>query len=316
VDESVFEFATRRIGREAADRLVDAAVSGISAGDSRELSLRAAFPLMADMERDHGSLVRAMMARRKEGKGPARLLTFRRGMGSLAHAAAVSLGERLHLGARIESLTPEDGAWRLGLTGGEEHIADRVLLALPARIASTLLMELDPELGRLLGQTPYSSVGVVGLAYPLGDVPRPLDGYGYLVTREEGMATLGVVWDSSLFDDRAPAGFALLRAVMGGPRRPEVAFLSEAERVALAREELRRILGITAEPTRTWAFAWPHAIAQYTRGHLERTREARALLARHPGLLLVGSSYDGIAFGSSIDAGRALADTLRAELVA
>ncbi len=166
----------------------------------------------------------------------------------------------------------------------------------------------------MLGHTPFSSVAVVGLAYPESALPRPLDGYGYLVTRAEGLATLGVVWESSLFDGRAPAGHALLRCVMGGPRRPEVAFLDDAARVALARTELARVMGLTAEPERTWSFAWPHAIAQYTRGHLSRTEDARALAARHPGLSLVGSSYDGISFGCAIDAGRAAADSLRMEL--
>ncbi len=78
VDETVYDFATRRIGREAAERLVDAAVSGITAGDSRSLSVRDAFPLMTEMERDHGSLIRAMIARRK--LPPARLMAFRGGL--------------------------------------------------------------------------------------------------------------------------------------------------------------------------------------------------------------------------------------------
>lgn len=67
-DETVFEFASRRIGRGAASILVDAMVSGVYAGDSRCLSLRAAFPKMHRMEREYGSLVKAMIARMKERK--------------------------------------------------------------------------------------------------------------------------------------------------------------------------------------------------------------------------------------------------------
>jgi oxygen-dependent protoporphyrinogen oxidase len=310
VDETVHAFATRRVGREAADRLVDAAVSGISAGDSRELSLAAAFPMMAEMEKEHGSLLRAMGARRKAGRGPARLLAFRGGMGSLVAASAGAIGDRLVLGSRVVALARADGAWRLGLATGEEAEADRVVLAVPARAASALLLPFDPELARSLTHTPFSSVAVVALAYPAAALPRPLDGYGYLVTRDEGLATLGVVWESSLFAGRAPEGHVLLRAVLGGPRRSEVVFAPDADRIAIAREELARVLGVTADPERTWTFAWPHAIAQYVRGHRERTAEARTLAARHPGLDLVGSSYDGISFGSAIDAGRALADRI------
>jgi oxygen-dependent protoporphyrinogen oxidase len=316
VEETVHEFATRRIGKEAADRLVDPAVSGISAGDSKDLSLPAAFPLMAQMEKEHGSLLRAMLARRKAGQGPARLLAFRSGMGALAFAAANALGERLVLSSRVDALWREAGAWRLDLAAGGSERFDRVILAVSSRVAAALLLPLDPELGRALGQTPFSSVAVVALAYPASALPRPLDGYGYLVTRREGLATLGVVWDSSLFDGRAPAGHVLLRAVLGGPRRPELAFASEEARIATARTELAGVLGVTAAPARAWTFAWPHAIAQYTLGHVARTRDVKALAARHPGLELVGSSYDGISFGSAIDAGRALAERIAAESAA
>jgi oxygen-dependent protoporphyrinogen oxidase len=237
-------------------------------------------------------------------------------METLASAAAGALGERLVLSERVDALWREEGTWRVALASGDGGRFDRVILAVPARVAAALLLPLDPELGRALGQTPFSSVAVVALAYPESALPRTLNGYGYLVTRGEGLATLGVVLESSLFEGRAPAGHVLLRAVLGGPRRPELAFMSADERIATARAELSTVLGVTAAPERAWTFAWPHAIAQYTHGHVERTRDVKALAARHPGLELVGSSYDGISFGAAIDAGRALAERLAAEAAA
>lgn len=315
-EETVYEFARRRIGAEAADALVDAAVSGISAGDSRVLSLPAAFPLMDTMEREHGSLIKAFAARRRAGVGAPRLVAFRGGMVQLVEAIAARLGPRLRTNARVASLAAApadaDARWRLTLADGSTHDADRVAFAAPARAVASIVGTLDAELARELAATHYSSVAVVALAYRTADLPRPLDGYGYLVARSEGLATLGVVWESSLFEGRAPAGFALLRVILGGARDPSVAALPEAERIALARKELARVMGLTAEPTRTWAFTWPAAIAQYVRGHRERVATARAAVARYPGLSLCGTSYDGVAFGAAIDAGRGHADALLA----
>ena len=67
-DETVFDFASRRIGRKAAEVLVDAMVTGVFAGDSRQLSLAATFPKMAAMEGEHGSLTKALFAKRREVK--------------------------------------------------------------------------------------------------------------------------------------------------------------------------------------------------------------------------------------------------------
>jgi oxygen-dependent protoporphyrinogen oxidase len=311
-EETVHEFASRRIGRDAADTLVDTAVSGITAGDSRLLSLPAAFPLMDAMEREHGSLFRALAARRRAGRGAPRLFSMRGGLGRLVEALAASLGPRLATGAAITDLAPGGDAapWILTRADGTTHPADRVVLALPAPAASRLVARLDGPLARTLEATPCSSVAVVALAYRRSDVRRRLDGYGYLVPRAERRSTLGVVWESSLFEGRAPAGFVLLRALMGGPRDPELAGRPASEQVERARRELADVLGISAAPHAAWTFAWPGAIPQYVRGHRERVDAARAAAARHAGLSLCGTSYDGVSLGAAIDAGRAHADRL------
>src|SRR5262249_3880093 len=111
-EESVFEFARRRLGDEAAEVLVDAAVAGISAGDSHALALRAAFPRLAEMERRHGSLIRAMLARRAPTP---RLVSVAGGMASLTDVLAARLGDTLHTGARVRRLEHDRRAWRVTL---------------------------------------------------------------------------------------------------------------------------------------------------------------------------------------------------------
>lgn len=297
IEESVHQFACRRVGREAAEVLVDTAISGISAGDSRELSVSAAFPLMTEMERRYGSLIRAMIARRQP---PPRLVSLAGGMGELTDALAARLGSGLRTGARVRRLARAGGAWCVRLEDGAELSASQVVMAAPAPRAAGMLADLDPDLARTLESFRYAGLAVVALAFRAEDLPRALDGYGYLVARSEGLDTLGVVWDSSLFAGRAPEGLVLVRAMLGGARRPEVADLAEDELVSRARGELARVLGVSSAPRHAWVWRWPRAIAQYTRGHLERVGRARALAARLPGLELCGTSYDGIAFAPGI----------------
>lgn len=299
-EESVFEFATRRIGREAAEVLVDAAVSGISAGDSRVLSVASAFPIMKEMERDHGSLIRAMMARR--GQRPARLVSFDGGMDVLIGALCDRCGENLRTGAPVRGIARDGREWRIGLADGSSVAADRVVLAVPARVAARLTGALDPELARTLASFPFSGLAVVALAYRTMET-GPLDGYGYLVPASENLDTIGVLWESSVFDGRAPRERVLLRVMLGGARRPELATLEPEELERRARAELERVMGIAAPPSHSWVRRWPHAIAQYDFGHASRLRAAREQAARHPGLELCGTSYDGISFGTAIASG-------------
>ena len=58
----------RRSGEETYERLVQPLVGGIYTADPEKLSLRATLPRFAEMERLHGSLIRAARADRGTGK--------------------------------------------------------------------------------------------------------------------------------------------------------------------------------------------------------------------------------------------------------
>jgi oxygen-dependent protoporphyrinogen oxidase len=150
-DESVFEFARRRIGREAATVLVDAFVTGIWAGNADDLSLRSALPKLHALERDHGGLVRGMIARRGAGGGAAgptgRLTSFPGGLEELIGPLAAALGPRLRLGARVTRIERLPGGdFRLAVEGAPAREASTVVLACPSWRAAPLLEELDGPL--------------------------------------------------------------------------------------------------------------------------------------------------------------------------
>ena len=53
-------FVRRRLGREVFDRLVEPLVGAVYAADMEKLSVKATLPRFREMERQHGSLIRAM----------------------------------------------------------------------------------------------------------------------------------------------------------------------------------------------------------------------------------------------------------------
>ena len=314
-DETVFEFAERRLGREVAEMFVDTAVSGISAGDSRSLSVRSQFPILKEFEQEHGSLLRAMFAQRKKARGRARLLSFDRGLGTLTGALACRLRNRMMTGHAISEIDRHLGAWRVHLDDGTTATADDVVFTTPAHHTAVMLRALDRELSAEFVSIPYSGLAVVALAYSAASVPRPPDGCnGYLVTRAERLSTLGVLWESSIFPGRAPHDAVLLRVFLGGALQPGVLDLDEKALIAVARSELAKVIGITAPPLQHWIFQWPSAIAQYTVGHEERVRGIRARLALHAGLHVCGTAIDGVSFNQAIAGARRTARSLAARL--
>ena len=313
-DETVFAFAERRLGREAAETFVDTAVAGISAGDSRALSVKSQFPVLPEMERTHGSLLKAMLARRNGSR--ARLLSLDGGLGAITNSIAARLNGSLRLETRINSIEKSSAGWRVHLNSASPLDADYVVLALPAHAAAAAVSSFDRDLTKPLEAIPYAGITMVALAYRACDLSRPLDGYGYLVTRGEDLATLGVLWESSVFAERAPAGSVLLRVMLGGARRPEVGAYDDHTVAKIAALETSRVLGISARPMHQWVCRWPAAIAQYTVGQQSRLSEIKQRAQMHRGLHICGTAYDGVSFNDAIASGRRAARAVVEELAA
>lgn len=314
-EETVFEWSRRRFGSEAAEVFADAIVSGTSAGDARTVSIDAAYPVLPELERGHGSVVRGLLARRRTGAGLSRprLVTFRDGMQSVADAIGQRLGAGVSVGAAVSTLTRDGGRWIVQQTRGEPLVADQVIAALPSSRTARLLENSAPALAAQLRSIPNSSLAVVVFAWRTADLARPLDGYGYLVPSQEGLRTLGVVWESSLFPGRAPAGSVLVRVMLGGARCPEIVGLPDAELFRLAESEAVPFLQAVRPPSRAWLFRWPESIPQYLKGHRDRLAGIRQAAGALGGLELCGSSYDGLSFTSAIASGVAAANRLALE---
>ena len=321
-DESVFDFAARRIGGEAARVLVSAMVTGIYAGDAKQLSLRATFPKMWQMEHDHGTLTRAMFRKRREARrtgtksgGPAgpggKLTSFRLGLQELIDALARAVGPALHTRSRVLRISHDaGGGYRVDVEGGESIPASAVVLSCPSWCASEVTGALDGEMSRTLSEIPPASLAVVHLGYGEGDMRVRPDGFGYLVPRGEGPRILGTIWASSIFPGRAPAGKVLLTTMVGGAHDPEAVDLGDDELLGIVRGDLRSIMGIDAAPCFVQIFRHPHGIPQYTLGHRARLEAIERRLENHPGVRVSGNSYRGISVNSCADEAPGIADAI------
>jgi len=323
-DESVFDFARRRIGRQAAEILVDAMVTGVWAGDSRQLSLAATFPRMAAMEEHHGSLTAAMMAKRREsrrsgvsGGGPAgpggRLTTLCNGMGQLSQRLAERLGGRLRLRSPVDELRLNGNLFQLQCNS-TTLTADAALVTAAAQSTASLLRTVAPGAVVPLREVPSVPVGVVMTAYenPLA-FARPVRGFGFLVPKGEGLGILGTLFCHAIFPDQAPPGHLLLRTMVGGAREPAAVDLDDEVLIRRVRAALATVLGHDPDPDRVWIVRHQEGIAQYTIGHAMRAQAAEQAAAAC-GIELAGSALRGVSVNDCIRQGREAAARLAARL--
>jgi oxygen-dependent protoporphyrinogen oxidase len=317
-DESLASFVRRRLGREALDRAADPLVGGIYTADPERLSLAATMPRFLDVEREHRSLILGLRARAasptERSAAGARYGLFAshaRGMGALVDDLVERLPGVVRVHTPVSGLARQGAAWRFR-AGGEATAADAVIVAAPAPAAAALLADLDPTLGRMLGAIDYATSATVTLGYDAPEVDAVLEGFGFVVPAIERRPLLACTFASRKFPGRAPAGHALVRAFVGGARRPEIVELDDDALVAAVRGELRALLGIASTPILVRIHRYRRAMPQYAVGHLDRVAAIDARVAALPGLALAGAAYRGVGIPDCVRSGEAAADTVLA----
>ncbi len=318
-DESLGAFVSRRLGREAYENLIEPLMSGIYAGDGDALSLASTFPYLRDLELKYGSLARGALNMRRQSTQPERaptpgsrsaFLTPTTGLAEIVEALVGQLeksGVALRLATPVKSIS-RAANWRAELVNGTALQADALVIAAPAYVSGQLLSSFDADLASALQQIPYASTATISLAYQLSDIPRPLDGYGYVIPRAEGRRALACTWTSTKFPHRSPEGCALLRVFVG--RAGESFPWDAQELLDLAREELHLTLGIQAPPLLARVFLWEKAMPQYNLGHPQLLQRIDAAVEQHPGLALAGNAFRGIGIPDCIHSGEMAAERI------
>ena len=323
-DESLGAFVTRRLGRQALERVAQPLVGGIYTADPDTLSLAATMPRFLDMERQWRSLIWAMWSQQRRAPRAARDTSGARwslfvsvddGMQSLIEALAQRLPPNaVRLGSAVAGLSREANAWRIVTTAGDSVAADAVVLATPAHQSARFLGESDPQLAGELRGIPYASSATVSLAYRIDQIRRPLDGFGFVVPLVEARSIVACTYSSMKYPGRAPDGGVLLRAFVGGAMQQQLFDQDDAAMAESVRRELRELLGITSEPLLTRIHRHPQAMPQYRVGHLERMARIDAALSRHPGLALAGNAYRGVGIPDCVHSGELAAEEVSRRL--
>jgi oxygen-dependent protoporphyrinogen oxidase len=310
-DETLAEFGTRHLGREAFEKLIDPMASGVFAGDASKMSLQSCFPRIHEVESEYGSLIRGLIKlqkkARKEGRkdtpgpGPGGLLTsFEGGMSELTDTLAGRLGSRLRLSSAVEAISSQGGRYTAHLRGGDSAEFDQLVVSSPAYAQAEMLRDLSPEISSQLAAIAYPALAIACLGYRSRDIGGQMDGFGFLVPSREQRDILGTVADSHVFPNRAPEGRTLLRTMVGGARNPQLAELPDERLLEAVQSNLRDIMGITAEPEFVSIYRHARAIPQYLVGHAERLRAIETELERFPGLVLSGNAFRGVSLNDCV----------------
>jgi len=321
-DETLADFARRRLGKEAYGKLIDPMASGIFAGDPENMSLKSCFPKVHALEAQYGSLIRGMIKLKKQarksgkkvGPGPGGILTsFYDGMEVLVNGLNNNLGQRLKTNKKVLSVDRKNNTYTIYMSDSSSIEAESVMVASPAHVTAEIVKDMDKQLSVSLNEIYYPSISVVCLGFKRAHIHHPLDGFGFLIPNREKRKILGTLWDSSIFPNRAPDGYVLLRSMVGGARMSDLAMEPDDVLVQIVLEELRDIMGVKAAPDFMRVYRHEKGIPQYFPGHEKRLESVFEKASKYKGFYLTGNAYRGIGVNDCIENSYNLAERVMKE---
>ncbi len=312
-DESIHAFASRRFGREFADKVMDPLAAGLFCGDARQLSVRAVFPKLVEFEQRYGSVTRAVIASRRGSQPGKRLYSWPNGIAALPSCLAGRLAEKIHTSVAVKRIKRDAAGFVVQTSRGLVR-ASVVVLAVQPHVAASLLEDVEPETASALAQISAPPLAVAFLGYRREQVAHPLDGLGFLATKSANGLINGAQFCSTMFQGRAPEDHISIAAYVGGTRNPDAAQLPKYELLAGIEAELSGLMGIIGRPAVTRLRHWPLGLPQYTTGHLKRVTAVKTTHQRLPGLYLTGNYLDGVSVANCIKAACCVAEHIDSQM--
>lgn len=314
-DESVADFVRRRLGKQAFERIAQPMIGGIYTSDAENLSLDATFPRFLEMEREHGSIIKALLAQKRKAAQTSRgtsgaryslFQSFAAGMQTLTDTLAERLSDCIRLQKSVTTIKRKDSGvgWVVCFDDGEKLEADLICVALPAHQTAKLISTVSPSLAERLSTIPYKSSITVNLAFRREDVSHPLNGMGFVVPITEGLNIVGCSFSSLKFENRAPTGQVLLRAFVGENTNLVNESMDSGKLVTTVLKEVTDLLGIRNEPIFSVVSRHTNAMAQYIVGHKKVISGIDEIVEHFPGLALAGNAYHGIGIPDCINSGQ------------
>ncbi|MDB5274199.1 MAG: protoporphyrinogen oxidase [Chitinophagaceae bacterium] len=262
-ESTLYELISERFGKEVADYALDPFVSGVYAGNPKELLAELCFPVLGKNITAYGSILKGFI------KNPPKRrvsLTFSHGLGMLIQALSDRVKEKRY-SCEVESMQPHGDAWNLRLKttqGIEELCCDQIVLALPAYEAAKIVRSFSEEWSTRFAAIEYPMVRNMHLVFKKDQLGFEAEGFGALHPSVEPLFTAGVIWSSATFNDRTPEDEVLLTCMVTEKRTPALKTMSDEQAQTAIQEEIKRLYQITGEPVYTRTELWKKGIPQYT----------------------------------------------------
>lgn len=317
-DESLAGLVLRRMGKSFLDYAIDPFIAGVYSGDPANLVTRYALPKLYNLEQTYGSFIGGSIKKgfkkktEEEKKANGKIFSVKGGLSNLTNSLYTTAGtENFVLGASNLKIEYSEGKY---IATCKDIKGNDILVKANKLITTTGTFDLESFMTFLnkeqlapIINLPYANVVEVVLGFKNWDGIAP-DGFGGLIPSVEKQNLLGVLYMSTLFQNRTPENGTLFTLFLGGMRKPELYTKSESELNAIIEKEFVALMKPSKfNPDMFKMYRHKGAIPQYGIESGKRFEQVENLEKAYPGLIFGGNLKGGIGMADRIKQGKSLA---------
>lgn len=299
-DDSLGEFLEAFLGKEIVQKQIAPVISGVYSGDLHDLTIASTFPYLLEYKNTYGSIMGGLAANKEKylGSGNKKFISFKDGVSVLIDTlerSAVQRGAKIYKGTAAKKLERKAHGYQLELSSGKVLEADYVVISTMGSAAQKLLQ--NPQLNEEFDQLYTKSLISVYLAYDISDEELTYHGTGFIAAKDSGVKCDACTWTSRKWEHTSENGRLLMRLFYksSNPHYEDLIQLSDEALKQVGMTDIRRSLGISAEPVSCEVTKWHDNMPNY---HLKHRQVVESLERKmedlYPNVILAGCSYYGV----------------------
>ena len=212
--------------------------------------------------------------------------------------------ETLKLNSEAQSVQKTPQGWQVD-TEHDSYLAANLVLALPVNQSLNLLATLDIE--PPIKKIPEAWIATVVFGFDQAVLPP---GFGFLIPEREQRFSLGTLFSSNMFPNRAPDGHIVFETLIGGRRHPERLELDDETLIVSALADVKQLLELPDTPNYARVLRPSGGIPQLEKDYGRLLQWRNDLVASNGGLYVCGFGWEGIGLNDMIKTACSVAETI------
>ena len=304
---SVYEFFRRRFGKEFHDRIIEPFLTGIYAGNTRNMSIKHVLKKIWEMEQNHGSIILGFIKKKSRNEIP-KSFNFKKGLRRLSDSIFQVIEKKIILNSKITSISKIGNSYEIIINNKIKYRCEKLVSTISAYALSDIIY--DNKLSQALKKISYCPMLVLHLGLEKEKIQEDISGFGVLTKPADKRNFLGIIFNSQIFPHVAPIGKDLVTVMIGGARQEELLSLDKEFLFEKVIKDVRKLISYNGEIIMKHDFLWKRAIPQYQLNHEGIVSKIEDFQNKNKNFHITGNYYNGISVSDCIEKAYALSKIL------